>query len=333
MAKGELQLYLAGEGSKDVFYESNLPQMLLGGDTHPTSYDVNFLLPFPPERTTDVLLEVGVTTWSLEPFRWKISFNNVVVTREFKPSICTYINGGAAYCKLVYNVKPIVDSRPSNPLSVSIRYAGVREIRLDHIGLFAVAEDADVKARYYYLSGALALSNGEVFSVKMPFRFSNARIHIIVSMPSPEALIVARAGGKIIELGKAVGMVEYQHTLGDITELALEATNVQSTLLVSSILVYEVEAPTPTVKIELEFIEGDEAKITIVNEGNGVAEKVIALSMALGSVLSRQVVGDLKPGTSKSLTVKIRPGTINTIRVIWSSRGKLEFKDLKIKPR
>jgi hypothetical protein len=93
LASGVLYKFLEEKGAVDVHYETDMPQLALGGAGNPTWYTIVFDSPFSPKQLKSALIEVTVSYAAREPIRWKLSFSNVVVTREFKPLICVNLNG------------------------------------------------------------------------------------------------------------------------------------------------------------------------------------------------------------------------------------------------
>lgn len=333
MSTGNLQLYLSGHGSIDLLYENSLPEITLGGSGHPTSYSVVFEHSLKASVVDRALLEVGIRASSMEIPRWKISFNDVVLTREFKPLICVETSNGF-FCKLVFDVTPIVTSKQKREHRVEIEYIGVKEFTLDHIGLLMLGSYEAARSLYGFWSGAISLQPGSSVDITLPQRFDHAKARIVAYLPHTDASLVVGTDSGTTVISRSTGMNEFTVELEDVSYLRLEHQGsggyYPKEVLVSSILVYKIEVPEPSIEVSYN-LDNSSVELNISNNGSDAAENVVVVSIAVGNVIDRKVLGELKPGQSQTIALSIKQGSTNTIRVIWKHRGKTMFKDIKVK--
>ncbi|KSW12338.1 hypothetical protein CF15_06250 [Pyrodictium occultum] len=318
----------------DLVYENSLPEVTLGGSGHPTTYSTTFEHGIRSATVDKALLEVGARSATMEIPRWKVLFNGVVVTREFKPSICARMGDGF-FCKLVFDVTPIVNSKRRKDHTVGIEYMGVREFVVDHVGLLLMGSYDTVRSFYHFWSGAISLKPGDVIELSLPGRLSGMKARIVAYIPHTSASLVVSTGEGTSTISKSVGTNEFALDIGDAVQLRLEHKGTGEyyprELLVSSILVYRIEAPEP--RIEASYsVSADALKLEVSNAGDDRAENLVVTVFAVGNVVDRAVVGELKPGESKTLNLRLKPGSTNTVRVIWRHRGKLMFRDIRLRP-
>ncbi|WP_156328016.1 hypothetical protein [Pyrodictium delaneyi] len=333
MSSGSLQLYLSGNGNIDLLYDNSLPEITLGGAGHPTSYTVTFEHILKTRSIDKALLELGIRVASMEIPRWKISFNDVVLTREFKPLLCVEISNGY-FCKIVFDVTPIVTSKDSSQHKVDIEYIGVKELSIDHIGLLMLGSYEEAMSIYSYWSGAVSLQPGSATDIELPYEFEHAKAKIIAYLPHSDAKLLISSDSVNTIIERTTGMNELIVDLGTTKRLKLEHRGTGSyyprEILLSSILVYQMNVPEPSIDVNHRIVN-DIAEIQLSNSGSDAAENVVVVSIAVGNVIDRKVLGKLEPGDAKKLQLKIKHGAINTIRVIWKHRGKTFFKDLKVR--
>jgi len=333
MGTGSLQLYLSGHGSIDLLYENSLPEIALGGSSHPTSYSVVFEHSLKASAIDRALLEVGIRASSMEIPRWKISFNDVVLTREFKPLICVETSDGF-FCKLIFDVTPIVTSKQKYEHKVEIEYMGVKELILYHIGLLMLGSYEAARSLYGFWSGAISLQPSNSIDIVLPQKFDRAKARIVAYLPHTDASLVVSTSSSTTVISRSTGMNEFTVELEDASYLRLEHQGpggyYPKEVLVSSILVYQIEIPEPSIEVSYNPNNGN-IELNISNNGSDSAENVVVVSIAVGNVIDRKVLGELKPGQSQTVSLNIKQGSTNTIRVIWKHRGKTMFKDIKVK--
>lgn len=335
MVNGTLYKFLEGSGSEEVYYELDMPSLSIGGTNNPVSYSTSFAMPFEHSDITNALLEVAAIVKEPSSVRWKISFNEVVVTREFKPLMCINFRG-FHYCKLVYNVKPIIVSKPSKDLKTTVRHLAGTEVSLQSIGILLTAYNSLARSSYTYLSGFLEVKPGEMYEVEIPSTISaeEVNIRIVAEHPSSKAKLYVEGGGSKFEL-EGFGIQEHAVTLsglaasGEGRALRIRAAN--DNIILSSILLYNSAIPKPRLEARIEAVSGEQVRVHISNVGSANAEKVVVNCISLGVIVDRKILDSVRAGESIELSMRCRPGSTNTIRIVWRYRGETNFKDLKLK--
>ncbi len=335
MVKGVLPLYISEE-NKDVLveYHNVYPDMLLGQTAL-----TRFRAPFHVERFENILkslLEIGIIVPRLNVYNMILAFNNVTLTRELKPGVCVDIDN-KYYCKLVFDVTPVVISKPSQTLRLDVEYRGVEEINIAHVGFITLKKSGEASSSIFFYSGSLLLDPGETYTLKLQQKMESALARFVVFIPHPGAVVKVSSDDdsiKPLEISGTSGFSEFAVSIGKASEIRIKYKSDKShyprTLILSSVLVYKSSMPLPSIDISVREIRGDRARVIVVNSGTGEARNLILTSISRGNILDRQLIGRLEPGQEKELDVRIDP-SFSSVRVIWRQLDRTEFKEIRIK--
>jgi hypothetical protein len=333
--KGALPLYISEE-IKDVLveYHNVYPDMLLG-QTALTRFRTPFHVE-KPENILKSLLEIGVIVPRLSMYNMILVFNNVTLTRELKPGVCVDIDN-KYYCKLVFDVTPVITSKPSQTLRLDAEYRGVEEINIAHVGFITLKKSGEASSSILFYSGSLLLDPGEAYILKLQQKMESALARFVLFVPHPSAVVKISSNDdsvKPLEISGASGFSEYTMSVGNVSEIRIEYKGDKSyyprTLILSSVLVYKSSMPLPSIDIAIREIKGDKALVKVVNSGTGEARNLILTSISRGNVLDRQLIERLEPGQEEELEVRMDP-SFSSIRVIWRQLDKTEFKEVRIR--
>jgi hypothetical protein len=329
LVNGALYKFLEGAGNEDIYYEVDTPGLELGAAGSPITYSIEFTMPFDARLVTHALLEIAVSVGDIRSVRWKVSFSDVVVTREFKPITCIRFRG-SYYCKMVYNVKPIIASKLEKRLRTVVRYLGGDEIKIHHIGLLVTAQEEKAKSAYTYMSGFMELKPGEGYTVNIPSPMSGKlNLRIVAAFPETGGhLKIIDSSNNHLEL-RGVGIGDHNLSISGEGPIEIRAAGGGS-ILVSSLLLYKLHTPKPNIEVEVGK-HNDALRVKIRNTGDSDADTVIVNCISLGVVVDRKIVGRLESGREVEVTLKYNPGSINTVRVVWRYKSTTEFRDVKLK--
>ncbi len=276
-----------------------------------------------------------MTTKANNVRKWKIELSDVVLTREFKPQICRKYSGGYV-CKVVFDVTPIVRSKPLTSYKVSIFYPEMNnEISLLHIGFLTLINDRKTYARYVYLNEPLVLCPRERVDIKLPFVLKNAYVKMTVTLPHSSAQLTLLSDQTRIEISGYQGSLEYTNNIKGIRSLSIShmgsGVYLPREVIVSSLLLYETNAPKPELRASIDVIDNSKAKVLVENVGDNEASNVIVVNIAVGNVVDRKIIDGIKPGEGKSVTISIKPGYLNIVRVIWRYKDNTYVIERKIR--
>lgn len=338
MEKHVLPLYISEAAKRAVLtYNSMIADTDIGqvsGTHFKTSFSVDAV-----RRISRALIELGLLLPELGRYAAAILFEGVTLTRELKPATCSPLGRGV-FCKFVYDVTPITSSRQTSTYSLEIEYRGIKEIKVAHVGMLALGEKEESLLHAAFYSGALSLEPGSEFGLTLPFAIESGVLRLILLAPHPSAEVLVEMDNGRRYVIKGNGFEEHRLELGQagaFKRLMFKHQGPGSyyprSILVSSVLAYSMRLPRPEIKAELKSVRGKEARITISNEGDAEAQKIIVVSVSKGMITERKELDRLAPGSTIEVKLRVNSEHPSIIRVIWKEFDNIRFEELRIKRR
>ena len=323
---------LHGSGNFDLVYEVVAPHISLGGVSNKTNYSFDFSLSNYPANKS--LLDIVVALKNLDIRKWKVELSGVALTREFKPQICKRYSQGYI-CKFLFDVTPIIRSKPSKKYRVNIIYPEMRELMLLHLGFFVLVNENKADTRYVYLSEPIVLGPQESINFKLPFRFSNAHIKMTLSIPHASATLILESQSRKTKISGYQGAIEYMNSIGATESISLyhkgSGAYFPKEIIVPSILIYETNAPKPRINVTINKLKESKVEVKLINEGDAKASNVIVVNISVGNIVDRKIISEIASGEEKSVIININPNYLNTIRVIWKFKDETYIVEKKVK--
>ncbi len=341
---GSLKTLVRGSSGEALILENIVANTLMGGASNPTSFSASTEWPFKvsPKKS---FMEIGIFFQkAIERLPWRLVVNNVTITREFKPLICSMGSYGS-FCKMILDITPIVSSKQITKFDILIEYNGLTPINLAHVSIIGVKEGYNVYSRFAYISGALSLPPGSSTKLVLSDKYTeHIKARLLVYMPHSMAKL--NVGSETIEfmnISNVDGIQEVEVNLdlgvgAEINQLYFKNSSVKANYLprevvISSLALLQLEKRGPKLVVEVSSVSDNYIEAAIVNNGDATASRIIVLSLAMGEILSRIHLDKLDPG-ERSETIKIprRKDTLTTVRVIWRYIDTTKFNEVKIRP-
>ncbi len=341
MGRGELHVYARGQGRQEVVYEVSSTPYRLGGLGNPTTVSLLLTPPMISEDVEQVLLDVSLSHGSRVLSKWRIWFDGVAISREYKPHVLLDVDD-KFYSKVVYDLTPIY--KPGVQHRVGIKYEGSSPVTVEEVGLLVVYRVEDSYTYYNFASGCLALAPGEEagfdfggcgLEVEGPGR---AVFKVVASLPCKNAVLRLEAGDAVRRVRGYTGVGDFEMELPNPPrELSLRIVHEDTGgnyyprhVIVSSLLSMVYRCREPRLAAELESREGTRARVRVVNRGDAAPDKAFVVVLAAGRIIGRFDVGRLAPGEERVVEVPLEPGYTNIVRLVWSRHGRTGFSDLKL---
>ncbi len=285
-----------------------------------------------------------VLTSMSEPFnrmyKWKLVFENVVLTREFKPNI--EISTAKQYFDLfLYDVTSAI--KTTKPY-VRISYDGRTPIKIHHVALLSIHEySKDNTLTQFEMRIDPMLSWTEIqreLQVELT-PCSESTLYIGVVSPKMCDLDISvllnndRALTKTIRTSPGFNLIDfnvqsnYPKSFRIISKSGIALNYFYTVAILSAI-------PKPIIEVEnLKFKEYQAQKIIemeLINKGDGVADDVQLAVLRLGSVIASRRIGPLEPNKSHSVKLEFRSSYSKPyiLRIIYFKAGKPYTKDIYI---
>ncbi len=344
---GELSLLLYGREA-GITITSIASNMTLGGSNNPRSLKAVLETPNRPIKKAlldlTVLLHGGSLPSSLG---FRVDVGYITVTREFKPNKCVLTDAGVL-CKLVYDVTPILKSLSDNSsaLELMVTYHGITPLTVASATSFFVLGSGDwgVKgAGYAYLIGPVVLEPGDSSSVELPVKLQGMyRVGVQgIALRGSYALEV-RVGGASSLIKDVNGyferaiVVDVQHPSNTIDvyhkEISAGAEKRPGRVVLHSLYIVKVVEEDFDADIDLLEVDKSSARLRIRMRGKDYPDNVMLVVMAVGRVIDRKNLSLVDTRQQDvHVDVKLAPGKLNTIRLIWRSLGGTRFKEVRIR--
>lgn len=308
-----------GYGVYDVVF----PAVKLGQSAL-TSFTASFAL---QENPVEVVLVEATVSVTEKPAGFRVTCNNVTITREFRPAYCIETEGGERLCKLLYDITPIIKSKRANTADIVIENYGISGISLHELALIVLygSPGAHVAVKHY--SGVVLLEPGEFIQLEAPGS-GKLEAHIVAYLPHSDSRLLVNErelpghgyGLYKVELG-AAGRVEIGYR-GRADVYPRKAA-------VVGVLVTRGNVPRPHIDVEAKRISDEEVQLLICNNGAADAENVIVVSLSKGLVIERKILGRLAAGDSREVHVHTSDSP-TVIRVIWRELGELRMQEVRV---
>ncbi len=323
MPEGELLRYLNDVEVHGMPYYYVIPSAaVLGGHGNPRSEEFTFFIDRSVEPS--LLTVVASSRTFSGNILWKVSLNNVTLTREFKPQTLVELEEGY-YAVHVFDVSNITKSFTGKyVLKVSCESSS--PVRISAAFIVGSMSYEGMKGYLTVDLGVLAIKPGESASISLPSGFKGKKDLLLVVYDSPSRLasmgidvdgvkegISEKVGVDELLIDKECGecRVKLLHKESPITYFP-------KSFKVYGVARYRAEYLGPKVELVRSEVNGSVIKCVVKNVGDVVADKVMIVGMGMGEVLFREYLSKLEPGSeyvfSKELgSDRVRPVVIRLI--------------------
>jgi len=340
MGRGELHIYARGQGKQEVVYEVSSTPYRLGGLGNPTTVSLLLTPPMISDEVEQVLLDVALSHSSKVLSKWRIWFDGVAISREYKPHVLLDVDD-RYYSKVVYDLTPIY--KPGVQHRVGIKYEGSSPVTVEEVGLLVVYRVEDSYTYYSFASGCLALAPGEEAGFELAGDCQvpgagRAVFRVVASMPCKNAVLRLEAGDVVRRVKGYTGVGDFEVELpkpprGLSLRIVHEDTGgnyYPRHVVVSSLLSLVYRCKEPRLEAMVESRGGGSARIKIVNSGDAAPDKAFIVVLAAGRIIRRVSMGRIQPGEERIVEIPLEQGYTNIVRLVWSYHGRTGFKDLKV---
>ncbi|MEM1645789.1 MAG: hypothetical protein QXL96_07995 [Ignisphaera sp.] len=293
--------------------------------------------------TTDItaayLMLVFTRSTKIDVIKWKISFNDVILTRELKPHIEKPINEYYIQSILVYDVSKVMTK---NDVSIRIACSAKGHLSLDGATLLAVMRykgfhtcitceidpltiDDDI-TRYYSLNPSFEANE------------TNLSLGLIASSPSWLEIKTENNFIKRFDVLRGYNVVEAIFDKAYSGPIHLRTNPLHNVRYLFSCIALRY-AEYPLITIEELHIQYPWIKIKLKNTGNSACDNLNLLILRYGVPLRRIQLAPLKPNTDEDIEINLdsiakqfggKMDGVN-LRIIWSKAHKLFEHDIPLK--
>jgi len=291
--------------------------------------------------STDVLrgyLELHAVVRSEGYAQWKLWFDSVPLTKEFKPNYTASL-GGERHSLFIFDVTPILRREPRRKThKVVAKNLGSAPIRLNYAFLVTAFGVEGARTRTLYEVYMAECSETYACAVRAPPCDKASRnwlkVNGYVARPPVELILQSRG------LVRAALNPTYalDLTVEECLEegLLLKPAGGSGAFLVTSVAGYASDYKRPRIELKLEELEkgGEKGlRIEVANVGEASADNVFLVGLVRGNPAIFKKVGKLKEGdryvTEVSVDRQKEPSTL-TVRAAWTEYGDVMFVEKKV---
>ena len=339
MSYGRLRLITSGPVDGIVKVDVISVGQVLGGVHSSPRHKLYYLVPFQGEAEVgDSFVELFAYTRRPEMTRWRIWFDGVAVTREYKPNY-TIPQEKGEYSVTIINVTPLARRNPQRSKhKLVVVNEGSEPIELLGSMMVKTYLTGRGSAWLTYSTGGLSLpeeASATVPGVENPPSGEMSIYSTPLARSTPLHLTLA-CGGSSLDYNQVSKVGELKATLPPCRELVIENRMGGPAVFPSIVAVSQsYDRPEPRLEnIEVtRTMEGVELRVTVSNRGSVELDRAMLTLFALGESVARSEVGKLAPGGFTTIQVKARlPRDVRTVvvRLIWSEYGEPRFVERKV---
>mgnify|MGYP000238675553 CR=1 FL=1 len=335
MPKGEIVEYLRDLGIEGCMYYHTIPSTtVLGGHGNPRSDSYGFYI---DNRLNPSLLALVVSSKGFSGnMTWKVSLNEVTLTREFKPQTIVEIDD-RIYAVQVFDISNI--TRVPGMYNLRIVCEAAESVSIDSVFILGALRSGGISATLSISVGVLAIKPGETALLKLrPQKHARNSLLLIYDSPSRRAKVKLSIGEKELSMSGKVGT--YELLLENVSANEIKIMHEKSQLpyypkyfKIYGVLAYSTSIKGPDVEIkDLNISEDGKLAITLINTGDVSANNVLLIGMHMGEVVFRDVIKEVRPQTIIERTYRVKPKYDNTlIRLIYQGINGQVIKTFRIK--
>uniref|UniRef100_A0A7C2VM71 Uncharacterized protein n=1 Tax=Ignisphaera aggregans TaxID=334771 RepID=A0A7C2VM71_9CREN len=279
---------------------------------------------------------------NIDIIKWKIAFNDVILTRELKPHIEKPINDELVHSLFVYDVTKIM---PKNETYIKLSCMGKGFVRLDGATLVTIMR---YKGFHTCISCdvdpyTIGESSAKTYSLSPSFEFNEALLYVglVAQTPTWMQISISPSESRVYNIIKGYNVIEANFKKSVLKEVKIKSGVPHCMHHVFSCAVLRY-VEYPYINIESIQVDGSTLKLRLRNTGNSSCDSLDLLLLRYGIPLRRFSLPPLKPDEylDQELNLQniVKQSGINinnmnniTLRIIWSKAYKLFEYDVPIK--
>lgn len=293
-------------------------------------------------RVTDIkaayLILVFTKSNNIDVIKWKISFNDVILTRELKPHIEKTINDKFTQTVFVYDVSKIMTK---DEASIKISCTAKGYVYLDGVTLLTIAQ---YKGFHTYVAcevNPYVMSNtiSKTYNMTPSFDINEAIIYLGLIASTPSWIKIKSCHGDVFNtnIPKGYNIIEATIDKDFLSNIQIHSEPPQIRHIFSCIMLRH--ANYPDIVVDNISFTSSSIKLKLRNIGSSANDSLELLVLRYGIPIYRVSLPQLKP--YEDIEYEISLGSINkqigfrpnniTIRIIWSKAYRIFERDVPIK--
>jgi len=316
MLEGQIQILNEVFDGEAPFIEVSVERRILDGSSIRDLVE-SFNVPARPSSRAYLVMVTSVEGSFDDVKRWKVLFNGITLTREFKPLLTsTSFDKRRHICLFVYEVSAVIGLSSNN---LRVIYEGSARINVEVAALMSLHRYPDVKS---YLNFALGSSTrNEILLPRMPapFKASDSVFHLVVesSEISSLNLLTESANGlskvSTITINKGINYLEIDTPLDANSLKIVSEKQIRPLVLIG--VVSNLSRPSLEVKARR---VSDGIELMVVNRSTSALDKIDVSLVKHGTTLRTFNIENVDPGKTLKMVLKGREASEAThVKMHW----------------
>ncbi|MGC8674768.1 hypothetical protein [Fervidicoccus sp.] len=347
MDDSTLTALLEKKFSGEALSESVVIGESIGGLYRPSKQSVYFHKVKNNSKATLSLLEIGAIFDKQESVKWRIWFDGISVSKQFKPNFILPI-GENTYGATVIDITPLVN-REAKRRFHKLTVISSTPVFLTHATIIKLIEDNSDTTNWikYYTGGAIIKSQEiKKISVKSnELRQNNIHFNIFAQkVPQYLEIRVNERYVKRLEISKNCDDYQIPFDKEPILTLSFKNDGIdvggksQSFILITNLIVNSASKKQRSIDLEAEIRGRNESgvivNVDVFNNSESPLEAPMLVAFSSGILVSKIDLESIQPKSSakRELVLKLPPNSSSiTLRLIWKENSEPQYIEKKIK--
>lgn len=266
--------------------------------------------------------------------KWKVSLNNIALTREFRPHIDVKIDEKTYQAVFAYEISKILSS---TDLTLKISYEGKDKIKIDTASLLTFHQYDDDNVYVSCISEVVQLNDYEMILPTVNNKdYKESTIYMGVTAQKPSTLLINANNSNdsnTFILREGFNLIEASLSRYRTADRITLKCDDQSARHLFRCVTYS-SISYPNLELEHRRIDNSNIDLVIKNIGVAKADHIELIILRSGLPIQKFVVGPMEANEERNVRLSLPMfNDINkkmTIRVIWRKALRTFVKDYQI---
>jgi hypothetical protein len=264
--------------------------------------------------------------------KWKLTLNNIALTREFKPHLESKTSEKAYQALFVYDVSKILNTAQSEAL-FKMKYEGKEPVTVNVVSLITFHQYIESSVRISCTAEILNLNNHYILDLS-PYattqKYKECILYLgIVSERNSRLKLINSDNNSftVHNLGKGLNFIETSLQDTKTSKLILEGEDLSARHIFHCVAYTTLEYPSIAIK---QFsVTNNGLELILINEGSASADECEIIVFKTGVPMQKISLGLFNASEERSIKIPL-PNKINgkiVIRLIWRKALKTFTRD------
>jgi len=329
MLGDQIQILNEAFDGEAPFIEVSVERRILDGSSI-RDFVESFNVPARPSSRAYLVMVTSVGGSFDDVKRWKVLFNGITLTREFKPLLTsTSFDKRRSICLFAYDVSAVIGMGGNN---LRVIYEGSARIDVEVAALISLHKYSDVKSYLNFMLGSSAKNEILLPRMSAPFKASDSVLHLVVESPESSTLSILAETTKELNkvsdiiISKGINYLEID------APLYADSLKIVSEKQIRPLVLIGVASSLsrPLLEVKANRVS-DGTELTVVNRSTSVLDKIDVSLVKHGTTLKAFNIDNVDPGKILKIILKGREASEAThVKIHWRVAYRYGFLSVNI---